>query len=375
MRATSPRDYAPVCRSNLWLLSFVARVLMCAAELVQIAAMSEQMITFESLTQDARKTQEVPPRVSVYDVIAAAKGCDGNVAGMMFRRMVQAGTVPECDEVPSILVLSSRLIQDSHGGQRKSVLVATAHEMVQVLWALPGTNDFRKHCADVVVRYLGGDPTLVEEVFQNREAQEQLASTVPAHPARIFGEAVEAVVPSEYETMRKRLLDDVRNVVREETQHHHVWSFSKRSRNHRELMDVGRIVHGAALCELDRLEGIVRIVDFMQDRIEPSAWALHGRKFKSIFACELKRKKLHEAAEEGLPPPVTFNQGEHRIVYTRADTELMVQTLSACRARFEAIARRDAPLIVRPRGSQRSISEFMRPRAGTESPSDAESEE
>jgi hypothetical protein len=99
MRATSPRDYAPVCRSNLWLLSFVARVLMCAAELVQIAAMSEQMITFESLTQDARKTQEVPPRVSVYDVIAAAKGCDGNVAGMMFRRMVQAGTVPECDEV------------------------------------------------------------------------------------------------------------------------------------------------------------------------------------------------------------------------------------------------------------------------------------
>lgn len=94
MRATSPRNYAPVCRSNLWLLSFVARVLMCAAELVQIAAMSEQMITFESLTQDARKTQEVPPRVSVYDVIAAAKGCDGNVAGMMFRRMVQAGTVP-----------------------------------------------------------------------------------------------------------------------------------------------------------------------------------------------------------------------------------------------------------------------------------------
>ena len=84
--------------------------------------------------------------------------------------------------------------------------------------------------------------------------------------------------------------------------------------------------------------------------------------------------KIRESLEEGLPPPVAFNQGEHRIVYTNADTELMIQTLSACRVRFEAIAGRDAQLISRPRGSQRSIVEFMHPRVATDSESDAGSE-
>lgn len=44
----------------------------------------------------------------------------------------------------------------------------------------------------MVVRYLGGDPGLVGEVLANRAAQETLAREAPSHPARIFGEAVEA---------------------------------------------------------------------------------------------------------------------------------------------------------------------------------------
>ena len=163
-------------------------------------------------------------------------------------------------------------------------------------------------------------------------------------------------------------------VVRGEMREQQVWSFSRRSRNRRELMEMGRIAHGAALRELDQSEGIIRIVDFLKDRIEPAAWMLHGRKFKNIYAVELKRMKIRESLEEGLPPPVAFNQGEHRIVYTNADAELMIRALSACRARFEDIAGRDAPLISRPRGSQRSIVEFMCPRVASDSECDAGSE-
>ena len=63
--------------------------------------------------------------------------------------------------------------------------------MVQILWwARPGKNEFRRNCANVVVRYLGGDVSLVQEIFQNNDAQQQLAAVAHEHPARIFGEAV-----------------------------------------------------------------------------------------------------------------------------------------------------------------------------------------
>ena len=69
--------------------------------------------------------------------------------------------------------------------------------------------------------------------------------------------------------------------------------------------------------------------------------------------------KLRECREEGVTPPVTFNQGEHRIVYTKPYMELMIQVLEACRPRFDLIATRDA--LLRPSRGQRSIVEFMRP--------------
>ena len=74
--------------------------------------------------------------------------------------------------------------------------------------------------------------------------------------------------------------------------------------------------------------------------------------------------KLRECREEGIPPPVTFNQGEHRIVYTEADMDLMIRVLEACRPRFELIATRD--VLTRPRRGQRSIVEFMQSAAAQE---------
>ena len=63
--------------------------------------------------------------------------------------------------------------------------------MVEIVWQLPGTAEFRRNCAKLTVRYLGGDESLVAEIQANRQAQEALAHTQPDHPARIFGEVVE----------------------------------------------------------------------------------------------------------------------------------------------------------------------------------------
>jgi hypothetical protein len=65
---------------------------------------------------------------------------------------------------------------------------------VQIIMVLPGraADKFRQAASSVIVRYLGGDPGLAQEIWANRRYQEELAASQPEHPARVFGEAVEA---------------------------------------------------------------------------------------------------------------------------------------------------------------------------------------
>ncbi len=189
--------------------------------------------------------------------------------------------------------------------------------------------------------------------------------------AQSLAQASDEAVATEEPPSRKRLLEEVLEVVRNEMREQQIWSFSKRSHNYRELMNMGTVVHGTALRDLDEAEHLVRVGDFLRDRIDAVAWRFHGRKFKNIYTKALKRAKIGESRDEGLSPPVAFDQGEYRILYTEADHELMVQTLADCHPRFEAIAGRDAPLSLRPRRGQRSIREFMRAAGDAQADGDA----
>ena len=75
-------------------------------------------------------------------------------------------------------------------GRGLATPVTNAYGIIQVILVLPGraAAGLRKTVADLLVRYIGGDTTLVEEIYGNRQVQEQLP---PEHPARIFGETVE----------------------------------------------------------------------------------------------------------------------------------------------------------------------------------------
>ena len=59
---------------------------------------------------------------------------------------------------------------------------------------LPGAaaTQARRQAASLLCRWLGGDLSLIDEVCRARGFQEQLAVRAPEHPARVFGEAVEA---------------------------------------------------------------------------------------------------------------------------------------------------------------------------------------
>ena len=118
----------------------------------------------ENLQRRVGKTSEKPPRAAVYDVIAIAKNCDQNYAGQIYKRLLDAGKVPECAEVDQVLVqpLGSCTCMNQEGGQwggnRKPVRVAIVNEMVQILAQLPGNCHFNKACEEVIARFLDVAP-------------------------------------------------------------------------------------------------------------------------------------------------------------------------------------------------------------------------
>ena len=143
------------------------------------------MSAFSALDEEAlwqiRKTAENPPRVSVYDVIGAMTGLSSNNCSNVLRRL--------CDEFPEGAAGCSHFKFPGQG--QRNTPVADARGIVEIIMLLPGraAARFRKASADVVVRYLGGDPSLVEEIAANRLAQESLPED---DPARLFGQTVES---------------------------------------------------------------------------------------------------------------------------------------------------------------------------------------
>ena len=143
--------------------------------------MADFVMISETSLQQIRKTAETPPRVSMIDVVRAITGFSGSNAYNVLTRLFES--YPEVSTICSNFKFPGR-------GQR-STPVADARGIVEIVILLPGqaANNFRKQVASVLVRYLGGDLTLVEEVAAIRLAQEQLPED---HPARVFGQTVES---------------------------------------------------------------------------------------------------------------------------------------------------------------------------------------
>jgi len=148
-----------------------------------LANIPDLMARMADLTDDSvqgvRKTAEEPPRVSVYDVLGAMTGYAPNNCVNLWRRL--------CESFPEVTTVCSNF-KFPGKGQRDTV-VTDAEGIAQIIMLLPGRSAarVRQSAANVVVRYLGGDLSLVREVVQNNQLQDQLE---PEHPASLFGQSV-----------------------------------------------------------------------------------------------------------------------------------------------------------------------------------------
>ena len=143
------------------------------------------MLCLQELTDGTvrriRKTAEDPPRVSVYDVLQVVTGCPAYNCNTRWKRLQES--FPEVST-------SSANFKFSGKGQ-VATPVTDAKGIVEIIMVLPGRTAarVRKAAADVMVRYLGGDLSLVEEVAANRLRQEDMEED---EPARLFGQTVES---------------------------------------------------------------------------------------------------------------------------------------------------------------------------------------
>ena len=133
----------------------------------------------EHAVQQIRKTTETPPRLSVIDLVAAVTGFTPHAAANAVLRLKAA--YPEVSSLDGHFRFGGR-------GQRDTP-VTDARGAIELLMLLPGKTAAiaRQSAANVVVRYLGGDVSLVHEVMAHRQVQAQLD---PEHPASIFGQTV-----------------------------------------------------------------------------------------------------------------------------------------------------------------------------------------
>ena len=119
------------------------------------------------------------------DVACAIPGHDADYASQAVRNIYEK--YPEVHEKIMDFKFPGR-------GQRKTA-VTDARGIVEVVMLLPGRHaaHVRRQAAELLVRYLGGDVSLVGEVCALRGLQERLAAEQPEDPLRAFGEAVEVV--------------------------------------------------------------------------------------------------------------------------------------------------------------------------------------
>ena len=290
-----------------------------------------------------RRTDKTPPQASIYDVISAVTGLNGNHAGKAYRDLT--ARYPEVHSVGVNFRFPGR-------GQRDTP-VASVRGIVEIIMLLPGQQAarVRRQAAELLCRWLGGDLSLVDEVCAIRGFQEVLAASRPEDPRRVFGEAVEATggtVGSATTTQLARACTEaitsaVPGIIERLSAHIDERLAQDRQRVN---LNVRAPKRGAphqpqiarSLAGVGRPYPVARFLD-TKEREDPS-WKSARRSFAPAFSMQvqvLKKKKLKEEGRAAL-----YIEQNHRpqLLYTEEDRGLMEEAWELTAAHREDLAGR-----------------------------------
>ena len=186
----------------------------------------------------------------------------------------------------------------------------------------------RRQAAELLVKYLGGDLALVDEVCRLRGFQEEMAAQRPEDPRRIFGEAVEASgshgpmgeqMMRMMSTMERRLAaqDEVLERIQERLgrDHQHV-NLNVRAPKRPLPRDppIARDIAGAG-----RPFPVATFLD-TEEREDPT-WRETRRSFAPTFGMLIQVLKKKKLKEEGRPAVYVEQNQRAQLLYTEEDRE------------------------------------------------------
>lgn len=130
-----------------------------------------------------RDTDE-KPLISIVDVLCAVSNISPGASRMQLNRLASKD---------SSITARIRAEKNPNGGG--AVQCADIKDVVFIVSHIDNNaiaGWFKNQGAETLTRLLGGDVTMIDEIRANRERQETLAVENPEHPARLFGEHIEA---------------------------------------------------------------------------------------------------------------------------------------------------------------------------------------
>ena len=137
----------------------------------------------------------------------------------------------------------------------------------------------------------------------------------------------------------------------------------QRSEAERRLLDAGRVLTSEEVEFLNDLENIVQLSTWLDSRVRaPTREA--RRKLLYAFRRACKKARLQQAEDEESLVPLMWNMGGHRIVYTMADEELLLDVLRKLRPKFEATMRWYSTLANQAKKKQTTLHRYLKKKAG-----------
>ena len=91
------------------------------------------------------------------------------------------------------------------------------------------------------------------------------------------------------------------------------------------------------------------------------------RKLLCAFRRACKEARLQQAEDEESLVPLIWNMGGHRIVYTMADEDLLLEVLRKLRPRFEATRTWCYTLAIQAKKKQTTLQRYLKMKAGSTS--------
>jgi hypothetical protein len=148
--------------------------------------MNMELAALRDITEgELHRVRKANGLVSIYDVIRAVTGHEATTIRKTWQRLIDFQ--PELQTI----CIYQKFHTTGRGSNQESP-ATDAKGIVKILMALPGkaAAGFRQKAATTIVRYIGGDLSLIQEVMDNNAAQQRLAHEDPENPALLFSEAV-----------------------------------------------------------------------------------------------------------------------------------------------------------------------------------------